>query len=347
MSMDITPNNERQPSVELRSDAATPANEHIAFEKENLPTNRRRFLRDLACDCTTALSTVYLAKPHLKTSPPSTTDNQEEGDGREYPNTNTSTTFPSGRSFHNLGVWHTGLRYMLVRETIDRAIRQNDVVLLEGCAGQTYFDFVSAIAHQHGKVVLRLESSKSRIHDVGSSTSLVLSAWASIGNAYHFLVRGVCAGWDTTQFLYNRSQGIRDNVEWSEVDGASLKRTFFTLGVAMNHYMFGVSQHVMRWDREQEEYPTRDGSYTVDGRTVLMLKDIEKCVAEFPNLKVLAITGDLHAIGFTYYTSTPERYEAFQSRARWYERVYRSWLGGSPKIEHDPVLTGKETPPGT
>jgi hypothetical protein len=85
----------------------------------------------------------------------------------------------------------------------------------------------------------------------------------------------------------------------------------------------------------------------MDGRTVLMLKDIERCVTEFSNLRVLAITGDLHARGFAYYASSPERYEVYQQRAEWYETLYRSWLGGRPKIEFDPALTGRETPVGT
>jgi len=276
-----------------------------------------------------------------------------ESEPRRYPNTHTRTTFPSGRSFHNLGVKHTGLRYMLERETINRAIRDHDVVMIEGCAGQTYFDFISAIAHQHKKIVLRLESGKSQIHDVGFTCAAGLGFCTVVGNLAYFVERVTQAVARASSSILNRDAesarhsvgSPRDGLE--KVHGASGARTAFTLAAALNYYAFGLSEHTLRFDRKKAEYPTKDHSYTMDGRTVLMLKDIERCVQEFSNLNVLAITGDMHATGFSYYTSSPERYESYQQRARWYERIYRSWIGGRPKIERDPVLTGKETPAGT
>jgi hypothetical protein len=127
----------------------------------------------------------------------------------------------------------------------------------------------------------------------------------------------------------------------------SAVRAAISAGAALNYYAFGVSDHVMCHDSNKGEYPIRDHSYTADGRTVLMLKDIERYALEHLDQRVLAITGDLHARGFTYYASSPERYEAYQHRAQWYEQLYRSWLNGRPRVEVDPALTGREPPLGS
>ena len=351
MSLDVTSSEGRGRTAPTTHDGAGESHAQVSLKEATLPRGRRHFLRSLVCDGVTAVSTAYLANaganhvigliPHGEV--------EEEIDPARYPNTNARTTFPSGLSFHNLGVRHTGLRFMVVRDTIDRAIRDNDVVLLEGCAGQTYFDFVSAIAHQHGKVVFRLESGKSQAHDVGFTTAAVLVLYTGASNIFHFLKRGISALSDAVSLI--RSRRVKDGPghhhEYFGGDGPSTGRTLFTVGVSLNQYAFGLSEHVARFDLQSGEYPTRDGSYTMDGRTVLMLKDIERCVTDFSNLRVLAITGDLHARGFSYYTSSPERYADYQHRAGWYETFYRSWLGGRPKVEMDPALTGRETPVGT
>lgn len=344
MYMDVTLGEDRKLVTPPRNEEmATSGADPTSLREATLPSSRRRFFRAIASDCVTVVSTAYLARAStaFTTSLVSTSDPVEEREPREYPNTHTRTTFPSGRSFHNLGVVHTGLRFMLERETIDRAIRAHDVVLIEGCAGQTYFDFISAIAHHHGKVVLRLESGKSQIHDVGFTVAAVLALYTAVGNSLHFAGRGIGAARRVCSKVFNRA------ATYDDLSGPTRGRTLFSLGVALNQYAFGLSEHVVGSDRKSGEYPIKDQSYTMDGRTVLMLKDIERCVDEFSNLKVLTITGDLHAIGFSYYTSSPERYGAYQERVQWYERFYRAWLGGRPKIEHDPVLTGRETPAGT
>ena len=353
VTMDVTPSEGPRPADPPTPDEAGVSNPQLSLKEATLPTSRRHFFRNLACDGVTAVSTAYLARAAaacVKVSAPEVEGEQEAGPA-PYPHTNTRTTFPSGLSFHNLGVQHTGLQFMMVRDTIERAIRSNDVVLLEGWAGQTYFDFVSAIAHQRGKVVLRLESGKSLFHDVGMSTSAVLAVYAAVGNIWHFLKRGFSALRDVASSIRNRGYGggsaDGDEDEFVEYNGPSSARTLFTVGVALNQYAFGFSESVRRFDLKTGEYPIEDSSYTMDGRTVLMLKDIEGCVTEFSNLRVLAITGDLHARGFSYYTGSPERYAVYQHRTTWYETLYRSWLGGKPKIEFDPALTGRETPHGT
>lgn len=357
--MNVTHNEDRKPSCSPRHQMGTSTPDSVSLRDATLPSSRRRFFRSIAADCATAVGTAYLARNSVAVSKEfiPTIERIEEREPREYPNTHTRTTFPSGRSFHNLGVVHTGLRYMLERETINRAIRAHDVVMVEGVAGQTYFDFISALAHQHGKVVLRLESGKSQIHDVGYTVAVVLALYTAVGNTLHFGGRGVAAAGRACSKVLNRMATLRGRFvdsgedalqeDYEDRSGPTLSRTLFTLGAACNYYAFGLSEHVVSPDRERGDYPIKDHSYTMDGRTVLMLKDIERCVDEFSNLKILTITGDLHAIGFSYYTSTPERYEAYQTRVQWYERIYRSWLGGRPKIEIDPVLTGRETPAGT
>ena len=343
MRMDVTPSDYRRHVTPPREERVSSGSDQVSLRGASLPSSRRKFFRNIAIDSATAVSTAYLARASIAftTELLPTTEVAEERDPRDYANTHTRTTFPSGRSFHNLGVVHTGLRFMLVRETIDRAIRAHDVVMVEGCAGQTYFDFISAIAHHHGKVVLRLESGKSQIHDVGFTVAAVLALYTAVGNSLHFAGRGIGAARRVCSKVFNRAATCDD------LSGPTRGRTLFSLGVALNQYAFGLSEHVVGSDRKSGEYPIKDQSYTMDGRTVLMLKDIERCVDEFSNLKVLTITGDLHAIGFSYYTSSPERYGAYQERVQWYERFYRGWLGGRPKIEHDPVLTGRETPAGT
>ena len=359
LRMDVTPNDEGRRVAPPRDERVSCGSEQVSLREATLPSSRRRFFRSVVADCATAVGTAYLARTSVAVSKEftPTIEQTEEREPREYPNTHTRTTFPSGRSFHNLGVVHTGLRYMLERETINRAIRAHDVVMVEGVAGQTYFDFISAIAHQHGKVVLRLESGKSQIHDVGYTVALVLALYTVVGNTLHFGGRGLgAAGRVCSNILHrmaNRRGRAADSLEngleeeCEVLSGPTWSRTLFTLGVAVNYYAFGVSEHVVSPDRKRGDYPIKDHSYTMDGRTVLMLKDIERCVDEFSNLKILTITGDLHAIGFSYYTSSPERYEDYQTRVQWYERLYRSWLGGRPKIELDPVLTGRETQAGT
>jgi hypothetical protein len=349
--MDVTPSEDRRLAPSSKHNGAGVPQAQISLKEATLPSSRRHFFRGLVCDGVTAASTAYLVSAgttHLTAMIPEG-ERAEVIDLARYPNTNVQTSLPSGVSFHNLGVVHTGLRFMVVRDTIERAIRDSDVVLLEGCAGQTYFDFVSAMAHHHRKVVLRLESGKSQVHDIGFTTAAVLVIYTGASNIFHFLNRGFSALSGAVSFIRNRGEkrGRGDRDEYVGGDGPSIGRTLFTVGTSLNHYAFGLSEHALRYDRTSGQYPIRDGSYTMDGRTVLMLKDIERCVTEFSNLRVLAITGDLHARGFAYYASSPERYEVYQQRAEWYETLYRSWLGGRPKIEFDPALTGRETPVGT
>ena len=187
--MDLTPTDGQRPTPRITPHGAGKSYAQVSLKEVTLPRSRRHFLRTLVCDGVTTVSTAYLVSAganHVMGLIPHG-DGEEKIDPARYPNTNARITFPSGLSFHNLGVRHTGLRFMVVRDTIDRAIRDNDVVLLEGCAGQTYFDFVSAIAHQHDKVVLRLESGKSQLHDYGFTTAAVLILYTGASNIFHFL----------------------------------------------------------------------------------------------------------------------------------------------------------------
>lgn len=349
--MDVTLSEGRRPAAPSKNDGACVPEAQLSLKEARLPSSRRHFFRGLVCDGVTAASTAYLVSAgtaYLTAKNPQG-EREEAIDPARYPNTNVLISLPSGLSFHNLGVVHTGVRFMVVRDTIERAIRDSDVVLLEGCAGQTYFDFVSAMAHHHRKVVVRLESGKSQVHDVGFTTAAGLALYTGGTNIFHFLCRGGSALGDAVQYIRNRGSKSGPRIHDVSIGGdrPSIGRALFTVGASLNHYAFGLSEQVLGFNRKSGEYPIRDGSYTMDGRTVLMLKDIERCVTEFSNLRVLAITGDLHARGFSYYTDSPERYEAYQHRAEWYETLYRSWLGGRPKRELDPALTGRETPLGT
>ena len=108
-------------------------------------------------------------------------------------------------------------------------------MLLEGCAGQTYFDFVSAIAHQHRKVVIRLESGKSQVHDVGFTVAAGLAIYTGGGNIPHFLRRGVDAlSYAASRILSRlRSEDNPEDEEYSAVDGPSISRTLFTGGALL------------------------------------------------------------------------------------------------------------------
>lgn len=357
--------NSRSPQAPTKTESAQPENRNssdaaatgdVCLSQVELTQSRRSFLGRLLGDSVTTLGTAYLGETVLGLAPRYqekriADDHPAE---REYPNTNTVTSFPSGRSFHNLGVCHTGRRFELDRDVIIDAIRQSDVVMVEGFAGQDYFDFLAAFAHEFEKVVIRLESQKSQVHDFGVQAALPLAAYMTASNAFYLAdkARSICTK-DNSQA--SRLDAREDDAKPNREDPrssrepesySSIRRAALTAGVALNRHVFGLGPHVRQFVEGQSEYPIQDTSYTMDGRTVLMLKDVQSWLERCPNLKLLVITGDLHAVGFSYYTSSPERFELFSNRARAYEAVYRSWLGGSPRIEHDPALKGEETPFG-
>ena len=48
-------------------------------------------------------------------------------------------------------------------------------------------------------------------------------------------------------------------------------------------------------------------SFIIDGRTIHMLKNIEKVIKENPNKKILVLSGDTHARGFEAYLKQKNR----------------------------------------
>ena len=325
--------------------------EDPSLPRATFSPSRRAFLETVIGDSLTACGTVHIGRslladaPRLQKAPPTS----EEPKVRTYPNTNEMTTLPSGESFHNLGVCHTGKRFEIDRGTIVNAIRHSDVVMLEGFAGQDYFDFLAAFAHEFKKVVVRLESGKSLLHSVGMQSVLFTAGYMTTSNALYLSdrVRKGCrqqrsSAPSVDPASTSEKRDVQRPAETAR--NSSLPRAATTALVGLNQHIFSPGLSAREFIEGHSEYPVSDTSYTLDGRTVIMLKEVEKWLRANPNRKLLVITGDLHAAGFSFYTSSPERFDLFNQRARVYETIYRSWLGGSARIEDDPVLTGLEPP---
>lgn len=291
-----------------------------AAAEAHLP-NRRSFFARLALDAITGVGTLNLGarvvqglERHSETPEPS----EDEIVGG-YPYTNTDTEVAPGVFFRNLGVSHCSWSFMRDRSVILEELHRADVVLLEGFAGQDYFDYLAALAHQSGKGVVRLEGDLSHLPGVALSVSPLANPAITYLNGAHFFDRAGAA-------LGGKEEALR-------ATDPSVRRAVATSMACFVSEIF----RIIPVPHDFRKYPADDWSHTVDGRTVIMLHEISKIAELNRNLSVLAITGDAHARGFRFYTSSPENRELFREKLAVFNKVYKSWLGGNATLEVDPA----------
>jgi len=286
-------------------------------EEARLP-DRREFFRRISLDAITSVSSALMGQRVLENlSAPVDSGGVVGTDSGPYQGTNAVTELVTGVSFHNLGVYHTSLHFMRERRTVLGAMRRADVVLLEGFTGQSYFDNLATLAHEDNKIVVRLEGGLSRIPDLALTANPLVVTGTLCANLIH---------------LMRRLGPTRDQPpEKAPTEQPSLRRALFTVC----SYLLSEAFRVYQVPSELKNYPSDDWSYIMDGRTVLMLDEIRKIATCNPDLSIVAITGESHARGFSFYTACPENMELFERKLRFYKSVYKSWLGGTATLERD------------
>jgi len=291
-----------------------------SVEEARLP-NRRSFFSRLALDAATSLCTYQVASRLVQSVDLAPDPPRHEGQQgpRKYPYTNVPTQLAPGVSFQNLGVCHTSGDFLRDRGVLLQEIHRADVVLLEGFAGQNYFDYLAALAHESGKAVVRLEGDLSLIPSIALTYSPLASALVAYSNTSHYLDR-----------LASAIAKKPENFPSTDPSGRRATLTMLTCFFSETFRIFPVPE-------DFKKYPADDWSHIVDGRTVIMLGEISKFATNNKNLSIVAITGDAHARGFRFYTSSPENQKLFEKKLDIYQKVYKSWLGGNAILEQDPA----------
>jgi hypothetical protein len=322
-----------------------------ALAETNLP-NRRAFLSRLALDAITVAGTASLLGSPL-------IDLQEESgeilsedythESKHYPFTNQSIEFDDGLGFTNLGVEHTGSRFIHDREFILDAIKDHDVILLEGCAGQGYFDFMSAMAHHEDKRVIRLESDISLASGLGFSFSPIVRLFTGISNVAHFARRTWRAISEVSDTIADTipaeadvqkpsSEAIKPLASRSRpLEEPTVRRAAFTWIADYATRIFTGSAPDTGKAWAENRYASSDWSHLIDGRTVLMLGEVHKYLKDNPDESALVITGDMHALGFAHYLKSDENYADYKHKLARYEEIYKPAFNGNAAEELDPT----------
>lgn len=360
-------NVEPTPSSERLTDGKAPEGQVVSTPENSSFPDRREFLATVAKESITAVGTLhamigpalYFSESLLKgptLAPPA---------ANPYSFTNEWTEVRPGLGFHNIGVRHTAERFLEDRELLIAAIKKHDVVLLEGCRGQEYFDFVAALAHHEGKKVVRLESDISPVASTMAITVVpIASAIIACRNMSYYIKKGVAA---SLRLLIARTLGSSEvsnqdtNLDVSREDDsheshtatssrASLesrlaqfdqeltwRQALLTLVSSCGLEVFGVSRSVLSIRRNPKSFHHTDWSYIVDGRTVIMLSEIERFLEKNQGVSAMCISGNAHATGFSMYMSSPENRALYSRKLASYERVYKTVFGGNARVEVDPA----------
>lgn len=346
-------NPDYKPPSELSSDhELNESDDSRSLDRSVLP-NRRTFFANFLKESVTVACTLNAFTASGAASIGRLFETSKSEDSSRYPFTDKWLELTPGVGFRNLGVRHTSAQFLTDRETLLAAIETHDVVLLEGCRGQEYFDFVAALAHHRGKKVVRLESDISALGGLAVLAGPLGSGFMSVSNAMHYSAR----------IFGNRSRSgmapWRDPGEAVGMDAAcdeapekagdssshqaaprspkpSWRRAFLSLAASGVNEVFGVVRSTKNMERNPDSFYHTDWSYTVDGRTVLMLGEIETFLQENRGISAVCITGDLHARGFCAYLSSPDGRETFRRKLAFYESVFKPFLGGTAQVERDP-----------
>ncbi len=260
------------------------------------------------------------------------------GPSSEYNCMNERVILPSGHSFHNLGVEHLGSQFLRYAELILGEIDKCDTVLLEGFKGQDYFDMIAGVCRSKGIEVVRLESDMPIALNVALANFNILKTGMVVSNLWHYLGRAF-----SLVGSFTRPQSGQDKSKepskassaeiLSGYQGPGLGRTFLTTCLNVLDVFWGINSDYRKAANNRENYPIDSINYTVDGRTVFMLREIERYLGVHPARRVLVITGASHAQGFSYYTSTPQRFEEYKLRQSLFEKIYEPLTGGKAAVE--------------
>lgn len=316
--------------------ARQPIDHHMPEPTEEHKPTRRAFLQSVMLDTATIGATLPLV-PEISLFPSSTEESTEPDDGK-YRFTNQQVSFDDTTSFTNIGVRHTSLDLLRDHRVLFRAIREHDVVMVEGFAGQDYFDFLAVTAYQENKKLVRLESDIPLAANVLPGFVPLISFAMVCINGLHYFERGLSA---LGRIIHNRFFAATTHaVEGSQAKQTTsqpppkptYRRAALTLLACQVQEIFWIAPQ--QFDARYN-YPLEDTGHLLDGRTVIMLDEVRSYLKSHPGEKVLVITGDAHARGFCLYTSTAELRERFEQKLAHYNRIYKPILKGNAKEEFD------------
>lgn len=248
--------------------------------------------------------------------------------GGAYPLTDSECTLPGSGTFHNLGVRHVDWFWNAHHQHIKQRIDAADVVLLEGTGNEISGagpDPFFAPLYQYAK-----EQGKKRVvidHQVPAHYPKYYFGTLSASFLGGMLL---LLGSPRTDDKSQNVPGQRTvNSTEQDAAAASAQAEHMTrrssilsmLGRAIGWPALLAAPHSLlnRPAQALEIYPTWALSYEDDGRTVLMLDRIMRAAKEHPDSRVLAITGNVHARGYSKYL---ENQTLFNAKLRLYNLAY-------------------------
>lgn len=188
--------------------------------------------------------------------------------------------------FENIGVEHTPEEFLKDQSAIRQAIMKNDIIMLEISKKNGYFDIIAQYAKSQNKKVYCIDPDP--VH-------IPLFQWiASIGSALGFILLPMSESY--VEAILTGGTGIF-LAKYSIID-PSLLYTFKTF----------IINKIIHETMNYEQIAKKDRSFTIDGRTIIMMDYIQKVLSQHPDKKYVSITGAWHAEGFEYYKNkTDER----------------------------------------
>ncbi|MCB0335607.1 MAG: hypothetical protein KDD62_04855, partial [Bdellovibrionales bacterium] len=273
---------------DVSQDARKQGSENTGKDSARLP-DRRIFLKHLGLDALTLLG-AHQAYRRVFASESTTITPAAQ----DYPYIKQVERFKPRQTFLNLGVVHIGQEFEKDRKHIIAAIDESDTVMLEGCTGQGYFDFMAALAFEKNKEVIRLESDISAASGIGAGLNRLVMFATLLSNFNHYLGRVLLnparKKQKTEAMAFNEQleahlggvlpDKLLDSLKKHipEISHPTLRRTGFTWSAVLYANVFGGTTGSLQ-KYENGEYPAKDWSHVLDGRTVLMLGEVEKYVA--------------------------------------------------------------------
>lgn len=306
---DSTPGPGNGPTPDQNPDKIEPAEQ---IDEEAALPNRRQFFRRFFKGAAMGVESAFILSPFYADQYVDDSALQRRivdfRNGRgPYPYQDVELTLSNGTTVRNLGVAHVEEEFRFSGDHIEQAIRDTDVVFLEGPIvsydAPGYFRSRAEYALDQGKIV----------YDIDAYKFIQLSIDIQSGAKNLFAFTGGLA------------LGVEAAGTMADVikDGGLLRRTFFRgIGYYGALTMLPSSSYAVSQVVHPDGYPAPDVSFVVDARTILMLDHMTHIAEKHPGKKLLVISGDMHARGYNYYRSSAAAHTLYESKKAIYEGIY-------------------------
>jgi hypothetical protein len=302
-------NNDPEPKGDSQQDKENaPNGEELSGEE--LP-NRRRFFKRLLGATATGAEAAFILSPLYIGDERSMARYAEDiakfKRGGPYPCQDETVVLPGGQEIRNLGVLHSEEHFAYSRDHIEKAIREADVVLLEGpVAGigfrRSYFSERAEYALAHGK----------EVYDIDTFDRVKLMTGWNEWRKFAAVFGGVGLGLEATR---------QAGEDWNKA--GMLRRTAMRiLGYFGALTAFPSSTSTVSEAIAPKSYPAADVGFVTDARTVFMIDNAIEIAKAHPGAKILVMSGDLHAKGFSYYLSNSSTRALLDAKRALHRQLY-------------------------